>query len=72
MTITSVRKIIKVGPSLAVTIPADQAKRAGFEVGSEVDIVMKPHATPTATTIDAEYRAFKAQYGATLKNLAKR
>lgn len=71
--IKSIQKVIKVGSSLAVTIPAKDARFAGIEAGQEVQIDVKPLAAQTSTTIIAqEYDAFKAQYGDTLKNLAKR
>jgi antitoxin component of MazEF toxin-antitoxin module len=75
MTITSTQKVIKVGDSLAVTIPAKDAKAAGVEVGSQVSISIKPvvtRASEVAKNLEAEYEAFTAQYGSTLKNLADR
>ncbi len=75
MTIKSTQKLIKVGDSLAVTIPAKQARLAGLKVGEEVNISVKPVVTqaPEDTkNLEAEYEAFKAQYGSTLKNLADR
>ena len=75
MTIKSTQTVIKVGDSLAVTIPAKSAKAAGVQAGSQVDVSIKPVATqpPQVTkNLEAEYEAFKAQYGSTLKNLADR
>jgi antitoxin component of MazEF toxin-antitoxin module len=75
MTITSTQTVIKVGDSLAVTIPAKSAKAAGVQAGSRVDISIKPVVTQApraAKSLEAEYEAFKAQYGSTLKNLADR
>lgn len=48
MKITSIQKVIKVGSSLAVTIPARDAKAAGLNVGDELEasftVVEKPQA----------------------------
>lgn len=75
MTIKSIQKVIKVGDSLAVTIPARDARAAQLEPGNEVSISIEPVEVNDDTKVrnlDAEYQAFKKQYGATLKNLADR
>lgn len=76
MSITSIQKVIKVGSSLAVTIPARDAKAQGLVSGSEVEstiTVLKPAPDSKDTKkLAAEYEAFKAQYGETLKNLSQR
>lgn len=76
MTIKSTQKVIKVGSSLAVTLPARSARSAGIDVGKEVDIIVKPHEAESygkkTAKVEAEYLAFKKQYGSTLKNLADR
>jgi antitoxin component of MazEF toxin-antitoxin module len=75
MTIKSIQKVIRVGSSVAVTLPARDAKSAGIIPGSEVEITAKltqPTTPNEAATIDTDYQAFKAQYGETLKNLADR
>ena len=77
MTIKSVQKVIKVGSSLAVTIPARDAKAAGLVVGSEVRSAVSPVGAADDVMADfeqltAEYEAFKRQYAQTLKNLSQR
>lgn len=75
MTIKSIQKVIKVGSSVAVTLPARDAKSAGIVPGMEVEITAKLTETSYPNkpkSVDAEYQAFKAQYGQTLKNLANR
>lgn len=74
MTIKSIQKVIKVGSSLAVTIPARDARSMGIEVGKEVmsAISVMPDQPALATSIESEYDAFKKQYHQTLKNLANR
>lgn len=70
MTIKSVQKVIKVGNSLAVTLPARDAKNARITAGQDVEISVK--LADNADDVAAEYEAFKVQYGSTLKNLANR
>lgn len=72
MKITSTQKVIKVGSSLAVTIPAKEAARAGIVAGSQVVSEVEPADLPQKSTIAEEYEAFKSQYSETLKNLADR
>lgn len=75
MIIKTVQKVIKVGTSLAVTIPARDAKAAGIKPGQDVEVSVKPtQEAEKAKTQDlsAEYKAFKAEYGDTLAKLANR
>lgn len=74
MTIKSVQKVIKVGSSLAVTIPARDARSLGIEVGKDVisSISVIPDKEVPPSTISQDYAAFKKQYSKTLKNLAGR
>ncbi len=71
MTITTTQKIIKIGDSAGVTIPAKELKRAGIKAGDEVKISFEP-VVPVQDDVMKEYAEFKAQYGETLKNLADR
>lgn len=70
MVITATRKIIEIGDSKGVTLPAKELKAAGIKEGDLVTVQIKP-SKPQAN-IDKEYEAFKKQYGETLKNLSKR
>lgn len=77
MTVKSIQKVIKVGDSLAVTIPAKDAKAAGIKAGDSVQStleLLKPtkSVSEKLTNLDVEYRAFKRQYSQTLENLANR
>jgi antitoxin component of MazEF toxin-antitoxin module len=71
MTITTTQKIIKIGDSAGVTIPAKELKRAGIKPGDEIKISFELVA-PAEDNVLNDYAAFKAQYGETLKNLASR
>lgn len=68
MKISSTQKVIKVGSSLAVTIPAKEAKASNLKVGSEVNISVEP--VIKNPIITNEYELFKSKYSQTLKNLA--
>lgn len=77
MTITTIQKVIKIGSSKGVTLPARDLRALGVEAGDEVRITieqMPPTATEQATnpSLRQEYDAFKKQYAETLKNLADR
>ena len=69
MTITTTQKIIKIGTSRGVTIPAKQLKVLGVSDGAEVRITIEAMEAPSVMD---EYVEFKKQYGDTLKNLATR
>ena len=71
MIIKTIQKVIKIGDSAGVTIPAKELKRAGLKPGDSVRVAFES-VTPAKTDIVKEYEAFKAQYGETLKNLASR
>ena len=71
MTIKTTQKVIKIGTSVGVTIPAKDLKRAGINPGDEVEIAI--------TTKDAKLRNFSSEfdgfmdtYSEDLKNLSKR
>lgn len=70
MSITTTQKVIKIGTSKGVTIPAKQLKELGVDVGKDVKVTIEPIAE--RSPIQEEYAAFKAEYGQTLKNLADR
>ena len=71
MTITTTQKIIKIGTSKGVTLPARELKKLGTKVGSEVQVKLELVNQPHMKLID-EYEEFKAQYCNALKNLANR
>lgn len=70
-TITTTQKIIKIGDSAGVTIPAKELKRAGIKPGDEIKFSFEP-VVPVQDDVLNDYAVFKAQYGDTLKNLANR
>lgn len=70
MKITSVQKVIKVGQSLAVTIPARDARALGVNAGQ--DVLMSIEQIEKINTVNNEYEKFVATYSQTLENLAKK
>lgn len=68
MKITSTQKVIKVGSSNAVTIPAKDLRRLGVKTGDSLDITFEK----SKTSIVDEYANFKKVYSETLKNLSDR
>lgn len=70
MTIKTTQKVIKIGTSAGVTIPAKDLKRAGLNPGDEVVVSIEP--IDKKDNLPKEYAAFKKQYGDTLKHLAER
>jgi len=70
MTITTTQKIIKIGTSRGVTIPAKELRKLQTNTGDEVRVTIEPIAK--TNDVESEYRAFKHQYGETLRKLADR
>jgi bifunctional DNA-binding transcriptional regulator/antitoxin component of YhaV-PrlF toxin-antitoxin module len=73
--ISSIQKVIKVGDSLAVTIPAKDARFNGIEEGDYIhaDFTSTESAQGSgASQVDEDYKKFVDQYGEALKNLADR
>lgn len=66
MKITSVQKVIKVGQSLAVTIPARDARVLGVIAGQNVVMSIEQIEKPS---VAQDYEKFVSLYGETLKNL---
>jgi len=74
MIMTTIQKIIKIGSSKGVTLPAKQLKQLGVDSGDEVRLTIErvsPKRDPQAK-LTREYEAFVARYDETLRNLADR
>lgn len=70
MTITTTQKIIKIGTSQGVTLPAKQLRELRLSDGDEVRVTIEP--LKRNSSLSREYEAFKKHYGETLKRLAGR
>lgn len=73
MIVTTIQKIIRIGSSKGVTLPAKQLRQLGVDIDDEVEITIKG-ATKTAPheQLLSEYKTFTDRYDETLKNLADR
>lgn len=75
MTITTIQKVIKIGSSRGVTLPARDLRALGIRDGDEVRLTVeqvKPVKQTNKLSLRQDYDDFKKQYGETLKNLADR
>lgn len=73
MSITATQKIIKVGTSLAVTIPAKEAKRLGLKQGDEIEYTARKKAAQASDeAIIQTAKSVLHRYDKDFKNLAKR
>lgn len=77
MTITTIQKVIKIGSSRGVTLPARDLRALGIRDGDQVKISLEPLQTQDLADDDmqqlrAEYKKLKQQYSQTLKKLASR
>ena len=75
MTITTIQKVIKIGSSRGVTLPARDLRALGIRDGDEVRLTVeqvKPIKQTNKPSLRQDYDDFKKQYGKTLKNLADR
>jgi antitoxin component of MazEF toxin-antitoxin module len=68
-------KVIKIGSSRGVTIPAKDLKNQGITVGDEIKLRWEPVKKKSHNQHDKlmkEYSQFVSEYGQALKNLADR
>ena len=75
MVITTIQKVIKIGSSRGVTLPARDLRALGIRDGDEVRLTVervKPIKQANKPSLRQEYDDFRKQYGETLKNLADR
>ena len=75
MVITTIQKVIKIGSSRGVTLPARDLRALGIRDGDEVRLTVervKPIKQTNKPSLRQDYDDFKKQYGETLKNLADR
>lgn len=75
MNITTIQKVIKIGSSRGVTLPARDLRALGIRDGDEVRLTVekiKSIEQADKLLLSQEYDDFKKQYGETLKNLADR
>lgn len=68
------QKIIQIGSSKGVILPAKELKQMGVSASDTVKVTIEsqPKSDPVQKELMTEYNAFLEQYGTTLKNLADR
>ena len=72
--IQSIQKIVKIGSSDGITLPAKELKRENLKRGDEVEVIIRPVSKVTAEDqqiIDAAKKILKT-YKKDFTNLAKR
>ena len=74
MAITSIQKVIQIGSSEGVTLPAKDLDALGVKKGDELKVTFEPANAPTEENLETlkDYQKFKKQYASALKNLAQR
>lgn len=73
MIMTTTQKIIKIGSSRGVTLPARQLKELGVNVDDEVLITIEAIKKPDQQAeVMQAYKVFAKKYNQTLKNLNNR
>ncbi|HMT19333.1 MAG TPA: hypothetical protein PKD20_04000 [Candidatus Saccharibacteria bacterium] len=74
MTIKSIQKVIKVGTSAGVTIPAKDFAHLGIKIGEDVEVTIKKIEKPEAHTeeVVAITQKLIKRHKQALKNLSQR
>ncbi len=72
--IQSIQKVIKIGSSGGVTIPAKELKRQNISIGDEVEVIIRPLHNSTASDqkVIASAKKILANYKKDFINLAQR
>lgn len=73
MVVTTIQKVIKIGSSRGVTLPAKQLKALGIRDGDEIEITIRKH--PVAADDDQVLKTANKllkRYKTEFSNLAKR
>lgn len=74
MTVTTTKKVIRIGSSAGVTIPAEDLKRMGVTFGDELKISYEPAKKPDQHTLEVVEMTQKLikRHKQALKNLSQR
>ena len=70
--ITTTQKVIKIGDSRGVILPAKELEKHGIKTGTELKVTVKTLEDNKQSKLMQEYEDFVTQYGQTLKNLKDR
>ena len=69
---TTIQKIIRIGSSKGVTLPAKQLKQLGVDINDDVRITVETLHKDPQDDLMREYKAFVDKYDETLTNLSDR
>lgn len=73
MTITTIQKIIKIGSSQGVTIPAKDLRALGVQAGDELEIIARPKSRQASSAeVTDTANALLKRFDSDFKNLAER
>jgi antitoxin component of MazEF toxin-antitoxin module len=73
MTITTIQKVIKIGTSRGVTLPAKELERLGVKEGEEVEIIArKKTSIASSDKVQQVADSILSRYDQDFKNLAER
>lgn len=73
MVVTTIQKVIKIGPNCGVTLPAKQLKALGIRDGDEVEItIRKPSVAADDDQVLKTANKLLKQHRTEFSNLAKR
>lgn len=72
MIMTTIQKIIRIGSSKGVTLPAKQLKQLGVDINDDVRITVETLHKDPQDNLMREYKAFVDKYDETLTNLSDR
>lgn len=70
--ISTTQKVIKIGDSRGVILPARELEKHGIKTGTELEVTVKTLKDDQQSKLMQDYQDFVAQYGQTLKNLKDR
>lgn len=72
MIMTTVQKIIKIGSSKGVTLPAKQLRQLGVDVGDEIELVVRKQRPRSSSDAVAVATALLETYDDDFRSLADR
>ena len=72
MIMTTIQKIIRIGSSKGVTLPAKQLKQLGVDTGDEIELVIRKKGTAAKDDATQVTESLLSRYNDDFKNLSQR
>lgn len=69
---TTIQKIIRIGSSKGVTLPAKQLKQLGVDTGDEIELVIRKKGTAAKDDATQVAESLLSRYNDDFKNLSQR